>query len=98
MLTVKDCLTYHGKSLDQCQWVIDNFKNHPLYQDNEGVQVWVKASDEKEGPIQSHNPEERVWEYDDDGTKIYKANQGYNRKTVYTKEHYYGTHFWKNRQ
>ena len=54
--------------------------------------------DEKEGPIQSHNPEERVWEYDDDGTKIYKANQGYNRKTVYTKEHYYGTHFWKNRQ
>ena len=46
MLTVKDCLTYHGKSLDQCQWVIDNFKNHPLYQDNEGVQVWVKASEE----------------------------------------------------
>ena len=30
MLTVKDCLTYHGKSLDQCQWVIDNFKNHEL--------------------------------------------------------------------
>ena len=46
MLTVKDCLTYHGKCLDQCQWVIDNFKNHPLYQDNEGVQVWVKASEE----------------------------------------------------
>ena len=53
--------------------------------------------DEKEGPIQSHNPEERVWEYDDDGQKIYKVNQGYNKKTSYTKEHYYGTHFWKNR-
>ena len=46
MLTVKDCLTYHGKSLDLCQWVIDNFKYHPLYQDTEGVQVWVKASEE----------------------------------------------------
>ncbi len=46
MLTVKDCLTYHGRSLDQCQWVIDNFKNHPLYQDNECIQVWVKASEE----------------------------------------------------
>ena len=53
--------------------------------------------DVKEGPIQSHDPDERVWEYDDDGQKIYKANQGYNKKTLYTKEHYYGTHFWKNR-
>ena len=54
--------------------------------------------DVKEGPVQSHDPDERVWEYDDDGQKIYKVNQGYNKKTSYTKEHYYGTHFWKNRQ
>ena len=29
-------------------------------------------------------PDERVWEYDGDGTKIYKLDQGYNRKTIYT--------------
>ena len=58
----------------------------------------MQKNDIKEGPIQSHNPDERVWEYDDDGTKIYKANQGYGQKTPYTNAHYYGTHFWKNRQ
>lgn len=57
----------------------------------------MKKDDIKEGPVQSHNPDERVWEYDDDGTKIYKANQGYQQKTPYTSSHYYGTHFWKNR-
>ena len=46
MSTVKDCLTYHGKSPDQCQWVVDNFKHHPLYQDNDGIQAGVKASEE----------------------------------------------------
>ena len=40
-------------------------------------------------------PDLRVWEYDGDGTKIYKLDQGYNRKTVYTKEHYFNVHFWK---
>ena len=38
--------------------------------------------DVKEGPVQSHNPDERVWEYDDDGQKIYKVNQGYNKKNI----------------
>ncbi len=52
----------------------------------------------KEGPVQSHDPDERVWEYDGDGNKIYKLNQGYEKKTLYTKTHYYGTHFWKGRQ
>ena len=52
----------------------------------------------KAGPAQSHDPDKRVWEYDGDGTKIYKLDQGYTRKTLYTKEHYYGTHFWRNRQ
>ena len=62
------------------------------------ININMKKNDIKEGPVQSHNPDERVWEYDDDGQKIYKANQGYSRKTPYTKDHYYGTHFWKNRQ
>ena len=43
-------------------------------------------------------PDLRVWEYDGDGTKIYKLDQGYNRKTVYTKEHYLNVHFWKGIQ
>jgi hypothetical protein len=58
----------------------------------------IEKSDMKEGPIQSHDPEKRVWEYDGDGNKIYKLNQGYSKKTPYTKEHYWGTHFWKGRQ
>jgi len=61
------------------------------------ININMKKSNIKEGPVQSHKPDERVWEYDDDGQKIYKANQGYSRKTLYTKDHYYGTHFWKNR-
>ena len=56
-----------------------------------------KSKDVKKGPVQSHNPDERVWEYDGDGQRIYKLNQGYNKTTPYTKEHYYGTHFWKGR-
>ena len=51
----------------------------------------------KAGPVQSQDPDKSVWEYDGDGKKIYKVDQGYNRKTLYTKEHYYGTHFWRNR-
>ena len=35
---------------------------------------------------------------DGDGTKIYKLDQGYHGKTVYTKEHYLNVHFWKGRQ
>ena len=42
-------------------------------------------------------PELRVWEYDGDGTKIYKLDQGYDKKTPYTKKHYYSIHFWKGR-
>tara|TARA_Y100000992_G_scaffold223810_1_gene155713 strand:- start:1219 stop:1395 length:177 start_codon:yes stop_codon:yes gene_type:complete len=43
------------------------------------------------------DPDKRVWEYDGDGTKIYKLDQGYRRKTLYTKEHYWGTHWWRGR-
>ena len=49
------------------------------------------------GPIQSLDPAWRCWEYDGDGTKIYKVTEGYNKKTQYTKQHYYGVHFWKGR-
>ena len=52
----------------------------------------------KEGPVQSHDPDQRVWEYDGDGNKIYKLDQGYQKKTPYTSAHYWGTHFWKSRQ
>ena len=47
--------------------------------------------------MQSHNPDERVWEYDGDGKKIYKLDEGYQKKTPYTESHFFGTHFWKDR-
>ena len=50
------------------------------------------------GPVQSHDPDKRIWEYDGNGNKIYKITEGYDKKTLYTKEHYWGTHFWKGRQ
>ena len=53
---------------------------------------------DKEGPVQSHDPDRRVWEYDDDGKKIYKASEGYPCKTYYSKDHYYKIHFWRGRQ
>ena len=58
----------------------------------------IEKNDIKEGPFQSHEPDQRVWEYDGDGNKIYKLNQGYQKKTLYTSAHYWGTHFWKGRQ
>ena len=30
--------------------------------------------------IDQIDPDKRVWEYDDDGTKIYKVDQGYHTK------------------
>ena len=30
----------------------------------------MEKNDIKEGPVQSHDPDDRVWEYDDDGQKI----------------------------
>ncbi len=49
------------------------------------------------GPVQFLDPAWRCWEYDGDGTKIYKVTEGYNKKTPYTKKHYYSVHFWKGR-
>ena len=43
------------------------------------------------------NPDLRVWEYDGDGTRIYKLEEGYGCKTVYTEDHYLTVHFWKKR-
>ena len=51
-----------------------------------------KKGEKPEGPVQSHNPDERVWEYDGDGKKIYKLDEGYQKKTPYTE-----SHFWKDR-
>lgn len=49
------------------------------------------------GPVQHLDPAWRCWEYDDDGTKIYKVTEGYNKKTPYTHKHYWSVHFWKGR-
>ena len=43
------------------------------------------------------DPDQRVWEYDGDGTRIYKLEEGYGCKTVYTEDHYLTVHFWKRR-
>jgi len=43
------------------------------------------------------DPDQRVWEYDGDGTKIYKIEEGYPFKTLYTEDHYLTVHFWKQR-
>jgi len=49
------------------------------------------------GPVQNIDPAQRCWEYDGDGTMIYKLSEGYNTKTPYTKTHYWSVHFWKGR-
>ena len=36
--------------------------------------------------IQSPDPDERDWEYDGDGTRIYKISAGYGTKTPYDDE------------
>lgn len=41
-----DILSYHGKTREQCEWVLMNYANRPDYSDNAGVQEWVKASRE----------------------------------------------------
>ena len=43
--------------------------------------------------VQSPDPAERDWEYDDDGTRIYRVEAGYGTKTPYKDE--YET--WKSR-
>ena len=37
-------LTFHGKTREQCEWVIARYANRPDYANNIGVQEWVKAS------------------------------------------------------
>lgn len=51
-----------------------------------------KHTQEQDGPVQSHDPDQRVWEYDGTGQKIYKKSQGYPHKTLYTEEHYTQEH------
>ena len=37
-------LTFHGKTREQCEWVIARYANRSDYANNIGVQEWVKAS------------------------------------------------------
>lgn len=43
--------------------------------------------------VQSLDPAERDWEYDDDGTRIYKVEAGFGTKTPYKDEY----EIWKAR-
>lgn len=43
--------------------------------------------------VQSPDPAERDWEYDDDGTRIYRVEAGYGTKTPYRDEY----EQWKSR-
>ena len=52
---------------------------------------------EQEIKTREINPDLRVWEYDGDGTRIYKPEAGYGCKTLYSEEHYLTVHFWKRR-
>jgi hypothetical protein len=52
---------------------------------------------ERELKLKEIDPDQRVWEYDGDGTRIYKLEEGYGCKTVYTEDHYLTVHFWKRR-
>jgi len=52
---------------------------------------------ESELKLKEIDPDQRVWEYDGDGTRIYKPEEGYGCKTLYTENHYLTVHFWKKR-
>ena len=52
---------------------------------------------ESELKLKEIDPDQRVWEYDGDGTRIYKPEEGYKLKTLYTEDHYLSVHFWKTR-
>ena len=43
--------------------------------------------------VQSPDPAKRDWEYDDDGTRIYRVEAGYGTKTPYKDEY----EKWKSR-
>lgn len=38
-------LTPHGATPDICKFVLEKYKDNPLYKDNKTVQEWVKASE-----------------------------------------------------
>lgn len=39
-----DTLTYHGKTREACEWVLDNFAGREYYRDNGSVQEWIAES------------------------------------------------------
>jgi hypothetical protein len=40
-------LTFHGKTKEACEWVVENYKNYKLYSDNKTIQQWLKESEER---------------------------------------------------
>ena len=39
-----DKLSYHGKTREACEWVLDNFAGREYYRENGSVQEWVAES------------------------------------------------------
>ena len=39
-------LTLHGKTKEQCEWVIANYALNKFYANNQSVQTWVEQSRE----------------------------------------------------
>jgi hypothetical protein len=37
-------LSYHGRSKEACEWVLDNFAGRVYYKDNGSVQEWITES------------------------------------------------------
>lgn len=39
-----DKLSYHGRTLESCKWVLDNFAGREYYRENDSVQEWIAES------------------------------------------------------
>lgn len=39
-----DKLSYHGKTREACEWVLDNFAGREYYRENGSVQEWIAGS------------------------------------------------------
>lgn len=37
-------LSYHGKTKEACEWVLDNFAGREYYRENGSVQEWIAES------------------------------------------------------
>ena len=39
-------LVPHGKDPDLCKWIVENYKDHPIYKNHMTVLEWVKECEE----------------------------------------------------